>query len=149
MDLLGPQVSRDIMQGKNPYLFAAIKSLPLRSGSGGGGGSDTGIEGASAAASPPSPSSPASSSGSSKDHQLARSLLAKVEQQLLEVEQAAALQGRKAEDDAALAREAEAAAAASGGRGAARAAVLRYRAERGSLLRAARAALRLYSAATE
>ena len=29
MDLLGPQVSRDIMQGKNPYLFAAIKSLPL------------------------------------------------------------------------------------------------------------------------
>jgi hypothetical protein len=146
MDLLGPQVSRDIMQGKNPYLFAAIKSLPLlqrRSPSSDGGGSGGGGEGGGSTSPAPSPTL---TSGEGQQ-QLARALLEKVESQLLEVERAAALQGREAADDAAVAREAEAAARGAGGRGAARAAVLRYRAERGALLRAARAALRLYCAA--
>lgn len=143
MDLLGPQVSRDIMQGKNPYLFAAIKSLPLLQKKSSGGSGSRGEEEDSTSSSP-----------RKSQQQLARALLGKVEAQLLEVGEAAALsplQGKRAEDaddDAILAREAEAEAAKKGGRGAARAAVLRYRAERGALLRAARAALRLYCAAS-
>lgn len=135
MDLLGPQVSRDIVQGKNPYLFAAIKSLPL-------------LQTSKSSSEDASTSSSSSTSSKEQQQQLARALLAEVESQLLEVEETAASQGRQAEDDAALAREAELETIKKKGRGAARAAVLRYRAERGALLRAARAALRLYTAAS-
>lgn len=129
------------MRGKNLHLFAAIKSLPLAASSASSASSDSPS---------PSPRQQSSSSGSSSNAPLARALLSQVEEQLAEVERASSSSsnGPKAaaeEEDATLAAE----AAERRLPGSALAAVLRYRAERGALLRAARAALRLYCAGAE
>jgi hypothetical protein len=151
---LGDGAFADAASGRAPRLWAVIKSLPLVEGGGGGaGGEDAAQSPAAALAAATQAASAAGGAAdapltidaatASTEAALARALLAQVDSMVAE----AAAAGAGAPDaDAAAAAEAEAAAAAGTG-DPRRAAVLRYRAERGALMAAAGELLRLVAAA--
>ena len=149
---LGDAVFADAASGRAPRLWAALKSLPLKE-EGGQGGEGAAASPAAALAAATKAAAAAGGSGSDDatplavdpatadaDAALATALLAQVDAMVAEAVEAGASPDPAA--DAAAAADAEAAVAA--GTGDPRlAAVLRYRAERGALLAATAAVLRL------